>query len=173
MNLARLVSGTAARSPGKTAVVFEGNPVTYGGFDREVGRYAAMLHAAGIRKGDRIAVQLPKQLEFLFLHFAALSIGAVTLPLNAEYQPEEVEYFLSDSGSSLFATDGERFARSEGAIRELRGVRTLLVDGAGREGADSLPDLLSAAPAAFRRDWPAGGDDPAMICYTSGTTGRS
>jgi malonyl-CoA/methylmalonyl-CoA synthetase len=173
MNLARLLSETAARNPGKPAVVFEGAPCTYGAFDREVERYAAALHAAGIGKGDRVAVQLPKRMEFLFLHFATLSVGAVTLPLNAEYRPEEVEYFLSDSGSSLYVTDGERFARAGGAIRGVRGVRTLLLDGAGREGADSLPDLLAAAPAAFRRSWPAGGDDPAMICYTSGTTGRS
>jgi malonyl-CoA/methylmalonyl-CoA synthetase len=173
MNLARLLSESAGRNPGKPAVVFEGTPFTYGAFDREVERYAAVLHAAGVGKGDRVAVQLPKRMEFLFLHFANLSVGAVTLPLNPDYRPEEVGYFLSDSGSSLFVTDGERFARAEGAIRGVRGVRTLLVDGDGCEGADSLPDLLSGAPAAFRRSWPAGGHDPAMICYTSGTTGRS
>jgi len=173
MNLARLLSETAARNPGKPAVVFEGAPCTYGAFDREVERYAAVLHAAGIGKGDRVAVQLPKRMEFLFLHFATLSVGAVTLPLNASFRPEEVEYFLSDSGSSLYVTDGERYARAGGAIRGVRGIRTILVDGSGREGADSLPGLLAAAPAAFRRSWPAAGDDPAMICYTSGTTGRS
>jgi malonyl-CoA/methylmalonyl-CoA synthetase len=173
MNLARLLSETAARNPGKPAIVFEGAPCTYGAFDREVERYAAMLHAVGVRKGDRIAIQLPKRMEFLFLHFATLSVGAVTLPLNPDYRPEEVEYFLSDSESSLFVTDGERFARAEGAIRGLRGVRTLLVDGEGGSGAESLSDRLSGAPAGFRRSWPAGGDDPAMICYTSGTTGRS
>jgi malonyl-CoA/methylmalonyl-CoA synthetase len=173
MNLARLLSETAARNPGKNAVVFEGTPCTYGGFDREVERFAAMLHAAGVGKGDRVAIQLPKRMEFLFLHFATLSVGAVALPLNADYRPEEVEYFLSDSGSSLFVTDGERFTRAAGAIRGLRGVRTLLLDGGGEGGAGSLFDRLSGAPAGFRRSWPAGGDDPAMICYTSGTTGRS
>jgi len=173
MNLARLLSETAARNPGKNAVVFEGKPCTYGAFDREVGRYAAMLHAAGVGKGDRVAVQLQKRMEFLFLHFANLSVGAVTLPLNASFRPEEVGYFLSDSGSSLFITDGERFARAAGALRGLRGVRTFLVDGEGGGGAESLADRLSGAPSGFRRSWPAGGDDPAMICYTSGTTGRS
>ena len=173
MNLARLLSETAARHPGKPAVVFEGTPCTYGAFDREVERYAAMLHATGVAKGDRVAVQLPKRMEFLFLHLANLSVGAVTLPLNAEYRPEEVEYFLSDSGSSLFVTDGERFARAAETLRGLRGVRTLLLDGGGGDGAERLSDRLSGAPAGFRRSWPAGGDDPAMICYTSGTTGRS
>ena len=173
MNLARLLSETAARHPGKPAVVFEGTPCTYGAFDREVERYAAMLDAAGVRKGDRVAIQLPKRMEFLFLHFANLSVGAVTLPLNAEYRPEEVEYFLSDSGSTLFLTDGERFGRTAGALGGVRGVRTLLVDGEGVGEAESLADRLSGASAGFRRRWPAGGDDAAMICYTSGTTGRS
>ena len=172
MNLARMLSETAARNPDKPAVIFEGTPCTYRAFDREVERYAAMLHAAGVGRGDRVAVQLPKRMEFLFLHFATLSVGAVTLPLNPEYRPEEVEYFLSDSGSSLFVTDGERFGRASEAIRGLPGVRTLLLDGAGG-GAESLADRLSGAPAGFRRSWSAAAADPAMICYTSGTTGRS
>lgn len=173
MNLARLLSETAAKVPGKPAVVFEGTPCTYGEFDREVGRYAAMLHAAGVGKGDRVAVQLPKRMEFLFLHFANLSVGAVTLPLNPSFRPEEVEYFLSDSGSSLYVADRERFGRAEGAIRRVPGLRTLLADGDAGERADGLQERLAAAPAGFRRSWPAAGDDPAMICYTSGTTGRS
>lgn len=53
-----------------------------------------MLHGLGIRKGDRVAVQLPKRMEFLFLHFATLSLGAVTLPLSSDYRAEEAKYFL-------------------------------------------------------------------------------
>ena len=62
MNLARLLSETAARHPGKPAVVFEGTPCTYGAFDREVERHADMLHAAGVGKGDRVAIQLQKRI---------------------------------------------------------------------------------------------------------------
>jgi malonyl-CoA/methylmalonyl-CoA synthetase len=173
MNLARLLAETATRVPGKPAVVFEGTPYTYRAFDREVERYAAMFHASGVGKGDRVAVQLTKRMEFLFLHFAILSIGAITLPLNPDYRADEVEYFLSDSGSSLFVTDEHRFTSAEEAVRRLRGIRTLLVDGAARERADSLPDRLARAPEGFSRVYPADGDDVAMLCYTSGTTGRS
>ena len=173
MNLARLLAETATRDPEKPAVVFEGTPYTYREFDREVERYAAMLHASGVGKGDRIAVQLPKRMEVLFLHFAILSVGAVTLPLNPDYRAEEVHYFLSDSGSSLFVTDEVRFASAERAVRGLPGVRTLLVDGAERDGADSMPDRLARTPKGVPRNYPAGGDDVAMLCYTSGTTGRS
>jgi malonyl-CoA/methylmalonyl-CoA synthetase len=173
MNLAQLLSETASRHPDKPAVVFEGTSHSYRAFDRQVERYSAMLRAEGVGKGDRVAIQLPKRIEFLFLHFAILSVGAITLPLNADYRAGEVEYFLLDSGSSLFVTDGERFLRAADAIRGLRGIRTLLVDVAVMEGAGSLPDRLARAPATFQRVYPAGGDDVAMICYTSGTTGKS
>jgi malonyl-CoA/methylmalonyl-CoA synthetase len=173
MNLARLLSETASRRPGKPAVIFEGTSHSYSAFDRQVGRYAAMLQAEGIGKGARVAVQLTKRMEFLYLHLAALSVGAITLPLNPEYREGEVGYFLSDSGSSLFVTDEERFRRAAGAFGNLRGVRALLVDGAVVDGAGSLPDRLACAPSRFQRTYPTGGDDVAMICYTSGTTGRS
>ncbi len=173
MNLAKLLAETARKHSDKPAVVFEGASYTFRAFDREVERYAGMLHASGVGKGDRVAIQLPKRMEVLLLHFAILSVGAITLPLNPEYRAEEVEYFLSDSGSSLFVADERRFASAERAVRGLRGVRGLLVDGAGREGADSLPERLARAPDRFSRAYPAGGDDVGMLCYTSGTTGRS
>src|SRR3972149_2389797 len=173
MNLARLLSETASGHPDKPAVVFEGTSHSYRAFDRQVGGYAAMLQAEGIGEGARVAVQLTKRMEFLYLHFAVLSVGAITLPLNPEYREGEVGYFLSDSGSSLYVTDAERLRRAAGAIRGLKGVRTLLVDDAVAEGAGSLPDRLACAPSRFRRTYPTGGDDVAMICYTSGTTGRA
>jgi len=173
VNLAKLLAETARKHAGKPAVVFEGTSYTFRAFDREVTRYAAMLHASGVGRGDRVAVQLPKRMEVLFLYFAILSVGAIALPLNADYRAEEVGYFLSDSGSSLFVTDGHRFASAEKAIQGLRGVRTLLADGAGREGAGSLSERLARTPDRFPRAYPAGGDDVALLCYTSGTTGRS
>ena len=173
MNLARLLSETASRHHGKPAVIFEGTSHSYSAFDRQVERYASMLQAEGIGKGSRVAVQLTKRMEFLYLHLAALSVGAITLPLNPEYREAEVGYFLSDSGSSLFVTDEERFRRAAGAFGNLKGVRALLVDGAVVDGAGSLPDRLACAPSRFQRTYPTGGDDVAMICYTSGTTGRS
>jgi malonyl-CoA/methylmalonyl-CoA synthetase len=173
MNLARFLSETASRHPDKPAVIFDGTSHSYSAFDRQVERFASMLQAEGIGKGARVAIQLTKRMEFLYLHFAVLSVGAITLPLNPEYREGEVAYFLSDSDSSLYVTDEERFRRAAGAIRNLKGVRTLLVDGAVAEGAGNLPDRLARTPSRFRRTYPTGGDDVAMICYTSGTTGRS
>ncbi len=173
MNLAKLLAEAAKKHAEKPAVVFEGERYAYGEFDREVERHAAVLRGCGVGKGDRVALQLPKRVEVLFLHLAVLSIGAVTLPLNSEYRGEEIEYFLADSGSSLYVTDAARLERAADAVGRLPGVRVLLADGEEREGADSLPRRLARAPERFSRAYPAGGDDAAMLCYTSGTTGRS
>lgn len=172
MNLMQLIHESACRHPGKTAISFEGVPWTYEAFDRQVERYAAALHALGIRKGDRVALQLPKCMEFLFLHFAVLSLGAIALPLNSDYRSEEIHYFLTDSESTLFITDRERHERSREYLQQIKGLRVLLTDDEAPE-ADSWGRALDAAPKPFARPYAARGAETAMICYTSGTTGRS
>jgi len=173
MNLAKKLSGVAECHTEKPAVVFEHTVYTYGRLDREITRYAAMLDHVGVHVGDRVAIQLPKRMEFVFLELAVLSVGGIALPLNAEYKPEEVRYFLSDSGCSLFFTDRERFAREESFLKQLPEVRTFVVDALDRAEPHSMARQLDMANPEFQRTYPCGGDDVATIIYTSGTTGRS
>jgi malonyl-CoA/methylmalonyl-CoA synthetase len=161
MNLARLISETAAKYPDKTAIVFAGETWTYRDFDRQVQSYATNLERLGIKKGDRIAVQLPKCIEFLFFHFAILSIGAISLPLNPDYRPEEIVYFLTDSGSSLFVTNSELLSKVRSAIQDLSELKILLKE-----------ELFPPTSEVILPKYSADGDNIAMICYTSGTTGR-
>lgn len=173
INLARVLADRAKRYGDKPAVVFEGQRYTYREFAAFVGRYAALLRKMGIKKGDRVALQLPKGMEFIFFHLAALSLGAVTLPLNTAYAPEEIAYFLSDSESSLFITDRQRFARVHKELARAAGTRTFLLDDASPDGFGPLAkELAGVEGAQDPRDYPARGDDVAMICYTSGTTGK-
>lgn len=173
MNIARIVAEQARKQGEKTAVVFEGRPCSYAAFDREVERRASALHGLDIAKGDRVAYQLPKCLEALQLHFAILALGAVALPLNPDYRPEELEYFLSDSGSRLFITDQKRFAAARDQILGIAGLRVFLADEGTGPHAESWGDALADAALPFERPYAAAGDETAMFCYTSGTTGRS
>jgi malonyl-CoA/methylmalonyl-CoA synthetase len=168
----QLIHESALKHPEKTAISFEGTAWTFAAFDREVSRYAAALSTLGISKGDRVALQLPKQMEFLFLHFAALCLGAISLPLNSDYQPEEIHYFLTDSQSALFITDRHRYHRCQTHLHPIQGLQVLLVDGQ-EDGTLYLGGLINSAPKNFNRPYAGRGDDTAMICYTSGTTGRS
>ena len=129
MNLAQVLSESYAKYSDKTAIVFEGQGYRFKEMDVEVRRRAAWLERVGVRQGDRVALQLPKGMEFVFLHLAVLSLGAITLPLNYDYSPDEVAYYLSDSGSSVFITDIEGFSRNRGIVIGLGGMKTVLVDG--------------------------------------------
>jgi len=162
MNLARLISEIAAKYTDKPAIIFEGTTWTYQDFDRQVQHYALTLTHLGIKKGDRVAVQLPKCIEVLFWHFAILSIGAIALPLNPDYRPEEIVYFLTDSSSSLYITTRHLYSKVQSAVQHLSDLQILF------NGETTAPQA-----AEFTPEYAAGGDDIAMICYTSGTTGRS
>jgi malonyl-CoA/methylmalonyl-CoA synthetase len=162
VNLAQLLAQTAVKYAEKPAIIFEGKVWTYHDFYAQVQHYASILDRLNIKKGDRVAVQLPKSIEFLFLHFAILSIGAIALPLNPDYRPEEISYFLTDSASSLFVTTSDRHAKVQSAIAHLSGLQVLFPE-----------DLLTFPQIEFLSEYAARDNDVAMICYTSGTTGRS
>jgi len=173
MNLASILSESAAGFGEKPAIVFEGHSYSFLNIDRSVARYSSLLSHRGIVKGDRVAIMLPKSVEFLFVHLANLAVGAMTVPLNPSYTAVESAYLLSDSGASLLVTDQERFTKIEGHLNGMMDGKTLLTDGDGPDGLPALLATISKRGKGAQRDYPAGGDDGAMICYTSGTTGRS
>lgn len=173
MNLARRLSSIAAEHAEKTAVMFEQSAYTYGDVDGEIARYSSMLTGLGVSPGDRVAIQLPKCMEFVFLELAVLSVGGIVLPLNSDYKQEELRYFLTDSESRFFFTDSERFRRVVGTAKELPDLVTVIMGEQEQEGALSLAGILAGSDAAYKRPYPTGSDDIAMIIYTSGTTGRS
>lgn len=155
MNLAQVLSQSAGRYGEKTAVVSEGRKYSFYEIDRTAAKYADCLREMGLKKGDRVAIQLPKRMEFLFAHLANLSIGAVTVPLNPDYTPEEVEYFLSDSDSSLLIADRKRFLRLHSAVRSIKGLQVALTDGKGPDGSPSLIETMEkmevGGPVGIRR----------------------
>ncbi|GHD99038.1 malonyl-CoA synthase [Defluviimonas sp. 20V17] len=146
----------------------DGAEVSGDAFHRMIARFAHVLRAQGVVPGDRIAVQVAKTPEALALYGAAVAAGAIFLPLNTGYTPDEVAYFLGNATPRLFVCDGTR-AKALAPIAAASGARleTLNADGSGSltEQAANQPDALTPAER--------GPDDLAAFLYTSGTTGRS
>jgi acyl-CoA synthetase (AMP-forming)/AMP-acid ligase II len=98
--------------PEKIALEFIDPPLqqlTYTELDQLIQQTAGYLHSLGLQRGDRVALQLSKCLEFVLLHLATIRLGAIVLPLNLAYPPDELKYFLEDSGAkSFFALDSAR-----------------------------------------------------------------
>ena len=87
--------------PHKIALQFIDPPlqqVTYEELDALINHTVSYLQTLGLKPGDRVALQLSKSLEFILLHLATIRLGAISLPLNLAYPPDELKYFLADSG---------------------------------------------------------------------------
>jgi acyl-CoA synthetase (AMP-forming)/AMP-acid ligase II len=128
----------------------------------------------GVRKGDRVAIAMRNSPEWCLSFMAVTSLGAVAVPMNSWWQGEELAYALQDSAARLAILDGQRYARLASWLPDLE----LTVVGLDKErtgfpaGVDRLEDLLADPGAEKFPAFPISPEDPAVILYTSGTTGQ-
>jgi malonyl-CoA/methylmalonyl-CoA synthetase len=142
---------------------------SYGDLDRLSAALGHRLRALGVKKGDRVAVQVEKSPQAVFLYLACLRIGAVYLPLNTGYTLRELDYFFDDAEPRVIVCDPAK-EREVGGLAGACAVVTLDADGAGSlmEGVPTgHGDPADLEPVACDPD------DLAALLYTSGTTGRS
>jgi len=141
---------------------------TFAELDAECARYAGWLDRGGLRRGDRVAVQVEKSPAALFFYLACLRAGLIFVPLNTAYRDLELEHFLDDAEPAMVVCAPERLAAMQAlaAQRAIAHVHTLDADGHG--------SLAEAARDASAERPPVAVDDDAIavILYTSGTTGR-
>jgi malonyl-CoA/methylmalonyl-CoA synthetase len=157
-----------ATDPDRVFVIPPGRPViTYREAFAAAARLAHVLAAHGVTPGDRVAVQVEKSSEALFLYLACLRVGAVYLPLNTGYTPTELAYFVGDAEPRLLVCS-EKNRPKIAATLPATELLTLSDDGA----SGSLMAEAADKPADFA-DAEVSMNDLASILYTSGTTGRS
>jgi long-chain acyl-CoA synthetase len=147
---------------------------SYAQVDEISGRVASALLGHGLRRGDKVAVQLPNLPQFIFTYFAILKAGLVMVPLNPLLKAPEVAYQLEDSESRMLITF-EGFADEAVAGARAAGhVPTYVVNLPGHdqrpEGTRHYDELYFADDTGDIE--PTDADDTAVIIYTSGTTGK-
>ncbi|OSQ48642.1 malonate--CoA ligase [Thalassospira alkalitolerans] len=145
-----------------------GETYSYGDADNASARIAGLLTALGARKGDRVAVQVDKSPEALFLYLGCIRAGLVYLPLNTAYQAGELAYFMGNAAPIIFVCQPHREPEVS-AIAKAQGVAKVLTLGTTGEG--TLIDQAIAFPNDFA-PVACADDDLAAILYTSGTTGK-
>ncbi len=113
--------------------------VGYGQLERTVEQTMGYLQTLGVQAGDRVALQLPKCLPFIYLHLAIMRLGAITLPLNPGYPLRELSYFLKDSEARLFFADAETEAKVSSLVAELPALaQTVYLDTSSPKHFSSL-----------------------------------
>jgi fatty-acyl-CoA synthase len=171
MNLASTLLQSTLRSPDRIALVFEGRRWTYAQWNRTVNKAGHAFRAAGIGKGDHVAIftyNLPEQVTAFY---GLMKIGAVPVPINYRLAPNEVKYIVDDSRARILVFE-EALRAPVMAIKDRLAVEKLIYVGAKPEGAEIPFEKFIAPGAEAEPEAQVGWHDPAFIMYTSGTTGR-
>lgn len=165
MILADLISRAA---PGATALLApDTRPLSYGAFTELIDRTIESLNAAGIGRGDKIAIVIPNG-PLMAAAFVALSAGAVTAPLNPAYRQDEFHFYMDDlQVKALIVEEGSTSPAREAAARLGIPVIALVP---GRKAGDFTLDVSVRAEATSPGR--AEADDVALVLHTSGTTSR-
>ena len=162
------------------ATIHDDERVTFEAQFRAIATLAAHYRALGVEKGDRVAVAARNLPEWVVAFFAATTIGAIAVPLNAWWTAEELCYGLADSGAVLLVADDERWQRVAPHRGDLPALRHVIVARAATplEGAARIADVIGTPhdwAALPDRDLPEADlspEDEATTLYTSGTTGK-
>ncbi len=160
-NLADLVADAAAATPDKAALLFDQQVITWSDLDAQVSAAARGLLALGLAAGDRVAVHLGNTPEFVVVYFGALRAGLVALPVNNGYTAAELTHVFADSGTTAVVTGATTADLVEGLAAAPAHV--VVVGSPSYEG-------LVASSGPFESV--GGGEDLAVVLYTSGTSGR-
>jgi malonyl-CoA/methylmalonyl-CoA synthetase len=142
---------------------------TYADLEQASAQLAAFLTGLGVAPGERVAVQVEKSPQALFLYLACLRAGLVYLPLNSAYRESEVEYFLDNAQPKIVVGQPESLSWLVPLGARLGIAHVFSLD---EKGQGTLINSARQASASFTTVNSAP-DDLAAILYTSGTTGRS
>jgi long-chain acyl-CoA synthetase len=160
MNIAEHVQRGAASYPDRIALLFEGQTWTYRELDAQSSQAAGMLAADGLSAGDRIALYLPNVPEFAIAYLGILKLGAIAVSISSGWKHDELHYVLKNCQARAVVTTPD--------LREhvpAGSVERIYVCDEAFAAALASADRLSG-PRAMEPG------DPAVIVYTSGTTGR-
>jgi long-chain acyl-CoA synthetase len=168
--------------PDREFMVYENERVTYPAFGKATIALAHELIAAGVTKGDRVAVVMRNLPEWPVAFYAASIIGAIVVPLNAWWTGAELEYGLMDSGAKVALLDSERLERIAQHLDSLPALKKVYVtrhdDDIAHPKLKRLEDVIGLVndwgdlPVLEQPVVELDPEDDATIFYTSGTTGK-
>lgn len=151
------------KSRDSAALIFDGRSISYLELLERVDSLANALRERGVQKGSRIAYLGENHPSFLETFFASATLGAIFVPLNTRLAAAEINFSLLDSGSTVLVHSESLSHIAIPASEQTAVAHRIIVE--------DLDSVIAAAPSTHL-DVAVGHDDPAIILYTSGTTGQ-
>ncbi|WP_369810219.1 malonate--CoA ligase [Orrella daihaiensis] len=168
-NLYTVLSDRFMQAPEKVALQTPEGSYTYAQVHHRVGQMANWLKSLDLPAGSRVAAQVEKSPEALFLYLAAVRAGYTYLPLNTAYRQGEIEYFLGNAEPAVVVCDPANLSWVQGLANQTGCSHVVTLDALGQGGLTQVAQGFSGQC----HDAATAADDLAAILYTSGTTGRS
>lgn len=162
----------AMMQPDAPALRFVGNTMTWADLRRRVAALAGALSGRGVGFGDRVMILMLNRTEFVESVLAANMIGAIAVPLNFRLTPTEIAVLVEDCVAHVMLTEAALAPVAIG-VRNIQPLLSVIVvaGGSSQDSVFGYEDLLNEAGDVHEPvDMP--NDSPALIMYTSGTTGR-
>ncbi|MBO2446523.1 AMP-binding protein [Actinomadura barringtoniae] len=157
--LADHVESHALTRPDRVALRVDDQALTYARLHDQAVRVAGGLAAAGVERGDRVVLLLPNRTEFVVAWLALCRLGAVAAALNTAFSGEALARAIELTQAEVFIVDREFVA----SVGDRAAVFV--------PGEKTWAELVAHSPTAPRAE--VSGGDPAMLLFTSGSTGRS
>ncbi|MDE2313559.1 MAG: AMP-binding protein, partial [Elusimicrobia bacterium] len=169
-----LLDAAAESAPAKTALTWQSGRLNFSEFRNQVLRAAKGFRAAGLAKGDCVAVIHRNSVEFVVAYFALARLGAMAVPINYMiHKADELSYMLKDCGAKGCVTQKEFIKGVRAAAKQCPALEKIWVSDASsgdlQRGESVFADLFAPGRDDFA---PIGEQDPVAILYTSGTTGN-
>jgi crotonobetaine/carnitine-CoA ligase len=160
---------------------FRDDPLTLGDFNERINKTANGLLSLGVKHGDKVALMLPNNPEFLYTWFALNKIGAVEVPINVALKGQGLAYQMVQSDCVALVADMQYLDRLEGVAEDLEDIRQVAYTDSSASG-EAMPSWAGFEHLSFGELMDHSSDTPdanvhysdlATILYTSGTTGVS
>lgn len=161
-----------ARTPDKVALIDDRSEITWRDAEAASNRLARWLLASGVRRGERVALILPNGIPFIVAELAILRLGAVKVPLNIRFAAPEVLHALADCRPTVLIATPDYATQVQAGRDRLPSLQAIAVVDGTVAGCAAYDGIVATGDASAVEAIAYDDDDPVLIRYTGGTTGR-
>ncbi len=178
-NIAQACCTRWADDPDRIAIIVDDphdgdRAVSYAELQRDANRLSNVLRTLGVSRGTRVAIVLPQRPEVAVAHIACHQLGAIAMPMSVLFGPDALAYRLQDSAATVLIADETGMPNIDAIRADCPALaRIIAIDADRGLHGDDLVDWHAALASTSDQFTPVGtrADDPALLVYTSGTTG--
>jgi O-succinylbenzoate-CoA ligase len=166
INIGKILQSQAVLRGEKEAFINNDVRITFAEMNRRANAFAHFLKEKGLGKGDKIALLCKNNEDVIATFFGAAKIGVITVVVNWRLQIQELQYIVNHCDAKLVVYDCE-FEKIIGEVKQRLNCKLYL----SRSTSPSLLNILTGT-TKHEPDYESNGDEPILMMYTSGTTGK-